>query len=197
MKKLFTLLFSLICTLSFSQTASFSGIIHSKIQYFDSLGRDITKSEEGKRKLESHYYINKNGYKTINEKDELVQIYSTKDNVYHFNYENGWQQLPATFEFPKLIKIEHLPGEEEILGYTCGKLRLISSVGETIYWYSLDLKVDQDNYSQHLFGNWSEYLKATNGGIALKYEFTMNGAKTISTAYEIEKVEHDETAFDL
>jgi hypothetical protein len=74
---------------------------------------------------------------------------------------------------------------------------MISSLGETIYWYSPELRIKEDNFSKHSFGNWNAYLNATKGGLTLKYEMTTDRSKVISLAYKIDKVEFEEGAFDF
>jgi len=197
MKKILLILLLLPSLDTFSQEKDFQGFILYKYEFIDSSGNDITDQLKEKFGLEQHYYINFTNYKSYNEKGEITQLYNSKSNKYFFRSGNQIRSVDASLEFPKLFEVENLKETEAILGYECKSLKVKSENGETIYFFNSAIKVNPDTFKRHRFGSWSNYLRASNGALPLKFEVIKEGYTWKATAILIEEKKLKDDDFEI
>lgn len=198
MKNLFTLIILVFALTVNGQSNNFQGKITYNIQYLDSLGNELN-AESLKKDTKMLYYISNGNYKSLNEKGELTQLYNSSSNKYFFNYQGQIQAMDASLKFPKSGRVNKLEGEQTVLNRNCKKLSITSELGTTTYFYSEDIKVDQEKFTNHNFGNWNLFLNSTFGSLSLKYK-TVNpatGVITIVEAIEIEQIELTQNDFNI
>ncbi|HBZ40238.1 MAG TPA: hypothetical protein DEO59_17810 [Balneola sp.] len=106
-------------------------------------------------------------------------------------------EIDASFMMSEIISVTKLEGTETILGKTCKILVVATKTDETTYFYSDEIAVDPSNFSQHKFGGWNEYMKASNGALPLKYILKNEQYTWTSTAVEITRMEIAEEEFVL
>lgn len=178
----------------------FSGKIVYQYDFRDTKsGNNITDQLSGIIGSEQHYFINSNNYKAFDEDGNLVQLYNADSNKYYFPNPNTGKimEIDGSFMMSEIISVTKLEGTETILGKTCKILVVATKTDETTYFYSDEIAVDPSNFSQHKFGGWSEYMKASNGALPLKYILKNEQYTWTSTAVEITRMEIAEEEFVL
>ncbi|HCI72016.1 MAG TPA: hypothetical protein DF712_19805 [Balneola sp.] len=178
----------------------FSGKIVYQYDFRDTKsGNNITDQLSGTIGSEQHYFINSNNYKAFDEDGNLVQLYNAESNKYYFPNPNTGKimEIDGSFMMSEIISVTKLEGTETILGKTCKILVVATKTDETTYFYSDEIAVDPSNFSQHKFGGWSEYMKASNGALPLKYILKNEQYTWTSTAVEITRMEIAEEEFVL
>ena len=48
------------------------------------------------------------------------------------------------------------------MGYDCDALIVRTETGETVYYYSKEIKIDPIKFREHQFGNWSLFTELAN-----------------------------------
>ena len=198
MNKLFLLVLSVYSLNLNAQTYFFEGRISLKLQYFDSLGNEVSGATLG-RDTEMHYFVSEGNYKSLNEKGVITQLFNSSTNKYFFNNQGQIQVMDASYKFPQTGTARQLSGEVEILEKKCKKLTIESESDFTTYYYSPDLTVNKELYQNHNFGNWNLFLNSTDGALALKYEikYPTAGLSVLIEAYEIEEIDMELEDFNI
>ena len=97
----------------------------------------------------------------------------------------------------KIKEVKQLEGEEDVLGIKCKKIVIISTLGETCYWYHPNkFKIDYETFKTHIYGNWSEYLKIAKA-LPLKYEIKSKIFHIVTTGIEVKELKINDSEFDL
>lgn len=145
------------------------------------------------------YFIKGGNYKTAMGGSMFQwQLYRNSENKLYMKMSNA----PAVFwkdgsENPDEVqKAEVNKGVTTIQGHLCDELILTCKSGVQKYYFSPKLKVDASLYSEHKFGNFSEYISRTKS-LPLKIvvetpQFTME-----STATEIIPMKLSDAEFEL
>jgi len=156
-----------------SSEAFFSGRITYKNSFTTLQGEDISAKLAPFLGAEQHYYISGANYKTYNEKKQLIQLYTGTTGEYIF-FKDGQvvQKIDATKPSAAEVKVTPLPQTATILGHACKAVQIEADGVTTVYYYAPDVKVKAEDYANHAFGDWNTYLKATQGGLMLKYVTT-------------------------
>lgn len=178
----------------------FSGKIVYQYDFKDTKsGNNITDQLSGIIGSEQHYFMNSKNYKAFDEDGNLVQLYNAESNKYYFPNPNSGEimEIDGSVMMSEIISVTKLEGTETILGMTCKILVVTTNTDETTYYYSDEIAVDPSNFSQHKFGGWSEYMKASNGALPLKYTLKNEQYTWTATAVEISKMELSNEEFDL
>lgn len=178
----------------------FSGKIVYQYDFKDTKsGNNITDQLSGIIGSEQHYFMNSKNYKAFDEDGNLVQLYNAESNKYYFPNPNSGEimEIDGSVMMSEIISVTKLEGTETILGMTCKILVVTTDTDETTYFYSDEIAVDPSNFSQHKFGGWSEYMKASNGALPLKYILKNKQYTWTATAVEISKMELSNEEFDL
>lgn len=188
----FTPLFSIA---AFSQ--EFEGYILYSYQFSDSTGNDITMVMGKKRGLEQNYYINSSNYKGIDEKGQLSQLYNSNTNTYFYQQGTKVKSFSGSVEYPKEFKYEIINDTTTIVGYMCKSIIVTTENGQTTYYFNDSISVNSKKFKNHRFGNWSSYLKASNGALPLKFIVKKKDYTWIATATVVKKQDINDDEFDI
>jgi hypothetical protein len=191
--------FLFLSTLTFAQNTNFEGRIVYKNKFSLPNGQDITAGASQQMGAEQDYYINAKNYKSIlNGAAVKMQLYKSAENKYYMIAgNNSVQVFDGSMETDKITKIEQLNGTFDILGRKCKGIIMIGSTAKTTYYFDENLKIDPSVYAKHNFGNWNDYMKASNGALPLKFiveniQFTWE-----ATATKIETRSIPDSEFEL
>ncbi|MFV1884876.1 MAG: hypothetical protein ACMZ7B_10340 [Balneola sp.] len=182
-----------------AQTTYFSGkIVYENTFLTPVSGEDITEEMAEFYGKEQHYFIHFDSYKAFDEKDNFGQLYNGHDNKYYFLNPNTDKiaVMDASFQASKIVSITHSENTESILGKVCKQLTIKTTSDETTYFYSDEITVNPEKFSQHKLGDWSEFLKASNGALPLKYIVKNENYTWISTATSIQRMDLTRDDFD-
>lgn len=190
-------LFLFISCAVLGQSSNFQGFILYKYEFKDLKGNDITDKMAVDYGSEQHYYINLKNYKSLNQKQELTQLYNSESNKYYFQMGNEIRVIDASLEYPKTSR--HSRSEETLtlLGKDCKSIIVKGDDDETIYFFSGEIAVDVPTFSKHRFGGWSEYLKTSNGALPLKFIVKKKEYTWTATAIEVRMEEYPNSDFDI
>ncbi|GGF10562.1 hypothetical protein [Hymenobacter cavernae] len=151
----------------------FSGRIIYKNSFTNLQGDDISDKLAPFFGAEQHYYISGPNYKAYNEKQQLLQLYTGANNEYiYFKDGQVAQKFDAAKPSSTDTKVTPLAQTATVLGHPCKAVEIVAGGVTTVYFYATDLKVRPKDYAKHAFGDWYTYLKATQGGLTLKYMST-------------------------
>ncbi len=199
MKLLSLFLFVLIFTGTTSaQEKPFTGKIVYEYTFINpETGVDVTDMMAEQYGREQHYFINEHSYKSYDENGAFKQLYNSENNKYYFAQGDQIMMIDASLTMDKVTNIIHLEETEIILGYECKKLIVKTERSETIYWYSPQLTIDYEIFSGHKFGEWSNYLEATNGALPLKYIIKKGDYVWTTFANSVEEMSFKADDFDI
>ncbi|HET9486156.1 MAG TPA: hypothetical protein VFO54_01910 [Chryseosolibacter sp.] len=148
---------------------------------------------------EQEYLIKEGNYKSSSNGTFLLwSLYISKDNKLYAKMANS----PAIFwrdgaENPdEVTKAEINKGVVTILGHLCDELVLTCKSGIQKYYFSPKVKADPAVFSQHKFGNWSEFISRSK---ALPLKILIETPQFImeSIATEIAAAKLDDAEFEL
>lgn len=196
MKRNFLILISII-SISRLFAQDFEGYILYAYQYLDASGKDITLSMGAENGMEQNYYIDSRNYKGIDEKGQLSQLYNSKSNTYFFQQGSKIRSFPGSTEYPKEFKYNFSKETLTVVGYQCNSVVVSTESGQTTYFYNNSISVNINNFENHRFGNWNNYLKATNGALPLKYIVKQKDFTLIATAVQVEQRNLDDSEFNI
>lgn len=191
MKKLLAFCLVFILLTSFrGDEESFTGKIVYKYTFTDLAGNDITEKLAPFFGAGQHYFIDSKNYKGLNEKLELVQLYNSETNKYHYYSADGVKVFDGSTVTSQKADVTRLDKKEKVAGYECLSVKLETDNSETVYYYSPLVKVNPKAFEKHNFGEWNKYLQASGGGITLKFVLTnrKNGYIWTSVATEVVKM---------
>jgi hypothetical protein len=202
MRKISLLLICIIALFAFKQpTDFFTGKIIYKYQFTDAKGNDITGAMAEFTGKEQHYFINGRNYKAYDEKGNLQQLYNSDSNSYYQIAKNkSGQKIDASIPTSKIFTLNKLDIKEEIAGYTCSAIEVITDDATTTYFYTPSVKVSPAVYQKHNFGEWNKVLQATDGALPLKFKMInkkMGSIVWVSTAIQISKQKLPDNLFEL
>jgi hypothetical protein len=202
LKPIFITLLAITLSAFIGEEKFFSGRIIYKNSFTNLQGDDISDKLVPFLGAEQHYYISGPNYKAYNEKKQLIQLYTGVNNAY-FYFKDG--QVAEKFDAAKPsstdTKVTPLTQTATVLGHPCKAVEIVAGGVTTVYYYAVDLKVKPEDYTKHTFGDWYTYLKATQGGLTLKYVSTnpkvgyvINSEATSVKAMSLAATEFSETA---
>jgi hypothetical protein len=169
MKLKITLLFILAISSLFSQENDFEGIITYKLEVKNPNPELISDSlwnvKVGNSISVHKYYYKSGNYKNLVDGKEL-QIYNPESNkIYNYSIKKDTIFTNIINAYKSIDSLKNIVKSDEIQfinGYDCNKLVIKSKLAESIYYYSNKVKISAENYINHHYGNWYEYLKETN-----------------------------------
>jgi len=167
------------------------------LQYVDKQGKDITTQLKKEGGNEEHYFINASNYKSLNERNELTQLYNSSTNTCYLSVGMELEKIDASVNFPKTFKATFKHKTELILDYECKSLLVASEIGTVTYYYSKKVKVNPTPFSKHRFGNWGNYLKKTKGALPLKFIVESKDYTLTATAVKVQRQKLENAAFDV
>ncbi len=156
-----------------SETRTFTGNIQYKYSFTDLQGNDITERAAPILGREQHYFVTDSSYKSYDEENNITQLYDGRSNTYYgFWKDKTAHRIDALTRTSQQYTVTRLDKKEKILGYDCLAIQVETDNSSTIYYYSPLLRIDYRAYKKHNFGEWNNYLEATNGALSLKYVIT-------------------------
>jgi hypothetical protein len=210
MKKVFLLTWCVFATSFIHAQTSFEGYVVYKIEPQNPNKQLITDSvfyQRIKKVMSGQLYsIQKYFYKGDTYKSEVgvetkktYQVFKSKEKRLY-----TWQQgvdstiwVNSEKYSDKIKEVKQLPEEEVVLGIKCKKIVVISTIGETTYWYNPNkYKISYEAFKTHTYGNWNEYLKIA-GALPLKFEVKGKMFYIITTATEVKEIKVKDSEFDL
>lgn len=200
MKKLIFIALIVAWLPAFGQSNNFTGKIIYEYQFQEpQTEKDITNQMSQSFGKEQHYFVNAHNYKAYDENGKLKQLYNSDTNKYYFENPNTGQLmvLDAKTTIAEIVSVQHSDETKEILGRLCKKVTVKTTRDETVYWYSSEIKVNPENFTNHKFGGWSTYLKETNGALPLKYTVKNPNFTWITTVTDIKEMELNKTDFAI
>jgi hypothetical protein len=210
MKKVFFLTWCLFATSLIHAQTNFEGYVVYRIEpknpnkqlIVDSVFyARIKKVMNGQLYSLQKYFYKGDTYKSEvgTEPKKTFQVFKPKEKRLY-----TWQQSADTAVWvdsekysDKIKEVRQLPDEEVVLGIKCKKIVVVSSIGETTYWYNPSkYKISYDAFKSHIYGNWNEYLKIA-GALPLKYEIKGKTFYIVTTATEVKEIKVKDSEFDL
>ena len=198
-----TFVLLLVVSLSYCQDKEFEGIINYEIEFKNPspeiMNDSIWKKRVGKTISNHKYYYKKGNYKNIIDNNKL-QIYKQHaDEIYNYVIERDTifsNILKVNNSIDPIKSIEKNSDLKLILDYKCNKVTFKTKFTETTYYYSKKLFMSSENYINHHYGNWYEYLKETNA-IPLKIITKNKFLHMEMTAIDVDEIELSLKEFEL
>ena len=170
---------TIICLVSYTTLCSaqqtepppphFEGTIHYKMTYTDMKGVDITKKVAAFFDSEQHLFVNEDNYKVLNQFNQHVKLYQSKNNAYFFfNRDNTAYKIDQTAKTSQFVKVYEVDDVDTILGYPCKAVKVDADFRAYIYFYNPAIRVDVGTYKNYNMEEWNAYLKASNGALPLR-----------------------------
>lgn len=200
MKKVFlSLLGVLLVARVLAQEPVFEGRILYKNTFLLPNGQDVTTAVAKTLGAEQDYYINARHYKSLmNGQAMRMQLYRSDENAYYsVDGNQNAQRYDGSMQTSKVVSIEKLPGAFAVLGRPCKGLVVTTTSGKTTYYYDETLRVNVQPFTQHTFGNWSEYLAASGGCLPLSFSIETPQYTWKSEAVKVEAMKLDDAFFAL
>lgn len=126
------------------------------------------------------------------------QLYLNSDNKLYNKMSNSETILwnDGSENKDSILKVELNKQVVEILGYKCDELILTCKSGVQKYYFNSKLGVDFSLFSNHLYGNWYDYVKLAQ---ALPLKMVMEAEPFILTsmAIEVKEMKIDEKELKL
>lgn len=126
------------------------------------------------------------------------QLYSNKENKLYNKMANSeiafWND--ASVQGDEVLKVELNKNVTEVLGYACDEVILTCKSGVQKYYFSTKLPVDIKLFVNHKFGNWFDYLAASNA-LPLKSVIETVQFTLVSIATNITQLKLDKQEFEL
>ncbi len=175
--KLLPALFLVLLLSEASVTAQrFEGEITYQISFVSKvpgLSNDSLQSIMGRS--ESSYLISTDGYKTTYLLDgKFMNSYTyenTTKRLYHETRQKEyltWQDITKEELVDVPLEVQTAP-TTEVLGKICYPVMNAGpNDSKVTTWYSDEVRINYENYTDHHTGHWNKRLEATNGGIPLK-----------------------------
>ena len=185
---------SILCFFLISMAADdkkFVGEILYKNSFTDLKGNDLTQRLAPVLGLEQHYYTDGVNYKATDEKRDWRHLFLQKSKTYfYFNADKSAHKISVADIAQQNVKITKLDTREKIAGFDCKILQVDKSNTTTIYYYSALVKTDPKIFADHYFGEWNQYLEATDGAFPLKFVLTdrKNGFVWSAVATKVTKL---------
>lgn len=183
------------------QTAEpvFTGKIVFTNTFKDLDGNDITEQMAPYIGREVHYFINAANYRAYDENDNWVQLDNLKTNTYYsFSKEKRATKIDASKTSSTKFEVTKLAEKVKIAGYECDAMQVETDDMTTVFYYTSKVRVDPAVFATHGYGNWNQFLVATDGALTLKFETTLHKQKLkwISTAKSVKRMKLDDSAFE-
>lgn len=185
---LFVAIALILVLTSFTGKDVFIGKISYKYSFANLAGDDITDRLSPFYGKEQLFFIDTNNYKSLNEKNQWVQLYNGNSNsYYYFSPDSSVVKFDASSQGAQKFEVTKLTKTEKIAGYECNAILIKTENTSTVYYYSPLIKTVPQKFSKHNLSEWNKYLEATDGALPLKYVMTDLKNKYIwtSTAYDV------------
>ena len=198
MKKILTIALTILTVVTvFGQT--FEGKITYQNSFKSKLPNMKDEQFNSMMGTKMDYFIKGGEYKSVtNGTFSQWQLYISKDNKLYSKMSNSETILwnDGSVNTDSIIKIQLNKGVTEIIGYKCDELILTCKSGTQKYYFNSTLTVDTKLFSNHLYGNWYDYLKQSN---SIPLKMTIDNRQFImeSVATEVKTMKLDDKEFKL
>jgi hypothetical protein len=169
----------LLLTLAFTmisaqpESGNFTGSILYRYSFTDLKGNDITEKTGPVLGFKQHYFVSDSNYKSHDEANNITQLYDARSNMYYgFWKDKTSRRIDALYRSSNQYLITKLDSREKILGYDCVAIRVETERSSAVYYYSPRLRINAEGFARHNFGEFNQYLQATDGALSLKYVIT-------------------------
>jgi hypothetical protein len=198
MRKIILILFFTFISLSIlAQKEPFEGYIIYRYTYHDLDGNDISVKMLTEKDSVQHYYINKANYVTYNQNQVLSQLYNSGTNQYFYSRANKIYVLDAGKSTSPKPAFKKLKEEKVILGNKCSAIQKGEGTKKIIYYVSDNILIDPTPFQNHHLGNWSDFLKASKGKLALQINTFHEDYTQTMTAVLIQKMTLPDEAYNI
>jgi hypothetical protein len=192
----------LICaklTSSFAQNQYFSGKITYQNLFFSLAGKDITLQVNKMMGAEQFYYTNAHNYKSeLNGTAITSLIYNGKSNTLYTIFPNNTaQKVDGITQSDSIVKITYFEKDTVISERKCKGLSMEGLKSSYIYYYDPLISVEVENFKDHNYGNWNDYLVASKGALPILYITKTPYFNWVAKASKIEELEILDDFFEL
>ena len=198
MRQIATFLLSSVLYISASAQNFEGKIIYSNV--YKSKSQGVTDEQlTAMMGSEQEYYIKDGNYKSILNGTLLQwQLFINTENKLYTkmaNSENAfWNDVTVGSE--EVQKIEVNKEVLKVLGYKCDEVVLTTKSSVHRYYFNAAVNVDPRLFSSHKFGNWSDFISASNA-LPLKYNADLPQFTLESTATNVTPTKLDQQFFSL
>jgi hypothetical protein len=119
----------------------------------------------------SYYIVNERFYKGLtygNDSAMFILDGTTGQSLYKTKKDNGFSCFDNTIKNLEPGTIKHIDNIETVNGFKCKSFEVTSYGSKSIYYYSIDHKVNPTVYSKHDKWNWKQLMEAADGGVTIK-----------------------------
>lgn len=190
-------LFACICFSGYSQSNVFEGYIIYRYSYFSPDGEDITENMLIDKDSVQHYYINSENYISFGQSQNFQQLYNSKTNRYFYPKDGNIMYTNAANSSGQKPKFKNLSEKKIIMGKECKGIELKRGENSTIYFYSDEIRVNPEPFSNHHLGEFGPYLKETGGCLSLQIISKNKDHTLVMTAEFIQEIHLPEDGFDV
>jgi len=168
--RLLTLIIISTLSCSFDKTTNFfeGQLIYKQSYKSDKLNTDSLLSNSANGSI---YLINQRYYKGLTySKDSAIYILdgTTGKSLHKTRRNKGFSCFDNTINNTEPATIIRSEKIEIINGFRCKSLDVTSIGGRSIYYYSIDHKLNPTVYSKHPKWNWKQLMEQANGGVTIK-----------------------------
>lgn len=145
------------------------------------------------------YIIKGGNYKSSTNGTMFIwQLYLNSDNKLYSKMSNSETILwnDGSENKDSILKVELNKQAVDILGYKCDELILTCKSGVQKYYFNSKLGVDFSLFSNHLYGNWYDYVKLAKA-LPLKMVMEAEPFTLTSVAIEVKEIKIDEKELKL
>lgn len=187
----------LICQVSIGQ--SFEGKIVYQNSYQSKMSNLTDEQFTAMMGTKQEYFIKGGNYKSVSNGTFLQwQLYIHTENRLYNKLSNSetvlWNDGAANPDEVLTSKINK--NVTRILGRNCDELILTCKTGIQKYYFNSELRVNDELFEKHKFGNWNEIMSLTKS-LPLRISIDNPQFKLECIAVEIEPATLDENMFEL
>ena len=168
--RLLTLLFTLtiFCYCSKKEKYFEGQLIYKQTYKSDKVNTDSLRMNSTNG---SNYLLNNRYYKGLSYgKDSALFILDglTGKGLYKTKNEKGFSCFDNKIKNIEPWTINHIDRIEIINGFKCKSFEVTGYGIKSIYYYSIDYRVNPTVYSEHNKWNWRQLMEASDGGVTIK-----------------------------
>jgi len=168
--RLLSLLFILTISCSLDKNVKyFEGeLIYTQTYKSDKLNTDTLAANSPNG---SYYLINQRYYKGLTYGKDSSLFILDGSTAKGFSKDKGDKQFSCFDNIESNMEpgtIQHFDKIETINGFKCKSFEVTSYGRKSLYYYSIDYKVNPTVYSKHNKWNWKQLMEAADGGVTIR-----------------------------
>jgi hypothetical protein len=186
-------------TSGFAQNQYFTGKITYQNQFYSLTGEDVTLQVSKMMGSEQFYYTNARNYKSeLNGSILTSLIYNAESNILYTIFpDNTAQKVDGSTESDSIVKVTFFEKDTLISERKCKGLSMEGLKTSFIYYYDPIISVEVENFKNHNYGNWNDYLIASKGALPILYITKTPYFNWVAKAIKIEEMEISDSFFEL